>query len=191
MFGIGGRFEGAKRIVAIPACHANDVRRFYIFRVLKIFFERPFGLFEIGIGKLAQTQHSGRFARNIREVLTIAFVEPKSIFIGFGGWPATWFRDGSEIAETAAVAARIDVLHQIGNAIGDYGDFAPKALVAGGPEIPGIAATFLERGQVRPTRLVGIIVTRPRNLRTGIASREYRHEKADAASKSHFFHQVA
>src|ERR1041385_3084073 len=149
-----------KSVVAITACHADQIRRLNVLWILKIFLQRPLRFVEVWIRKLAQAHDACWLAGNIRDTFTGAFVEPESVLIRSCSLRAARFRNHSKIAEASTVAARIHVLKQVGCAIRDHGDLPPQALISGCPEVPGVASATLQRREFCAAVIVGVIVRR-------------------------------
>src|ERR1051326_97882 len=102
-----------KRIVAIPARHADQIRRLNVFRVLKIFLQRPLRFVEVRIRKLTQPHDASWLTWDIRNTFARTLVDPQPVFIRSGGLDATRFGDHSKIAKASTVAARNHVLTQV------------------------------------------------------------------------------
>src|SRR5271166_3235912 len=145
MLGIGGRIERIERVMTIPARHSNDERRLDRLRIREIFLDRPFRFVEVRVWKLPEPQDSAGYAGNVGHAFALALVEPQPVFVGLRRLPAPRLGDRPQVAKAASIAAGVDILEQIGGAVGDDRDLAPKALVAAGPEIPGVTAALLQR----------------------------------------------
>src|SRR5215471_9171914 len=143
--------------MAITASHAYQIRRFDIPGILKVLFQRPLRFVKLRISELSQPHDPSRFSGHVRQVRGVAFVKPKTVLIWTLRSAATGLRYRAEIAETAAITVRVDVLQQVGCSICDDGDLTPQALVTGGPEIPRITALAFQLSKLCPACIVGIV----------------------------------
>ncbi len=145
--GIRGRLHRVEPDVAEPARHADQIRRLDR-SIRQVRLQIPLRRVEGRVVEPPQADDAGRQTGNAGNRFGRGtIVHPEAVAIGRARRLAAWMVDDAEPFEASGVVPGVDVRQQIDVAGRRDRHPAPELLVAGGPEVPGVATELLVGGQ--------------------------------------------